>query len=88
MRPPGGATKGTLKVLDPTGSKLIATVQLDRMPFTIRIAPDSSTAYVANFGAGTISVVDLTTYTVISTWESSPDPVLGGTHPMCLFPAR
>jgi YVTN family beta-propeller protein len=88
MRAPGGAQHGTLKVLDPTGSQIIATVELGRWPFTIRVTPDSSTAFVANFGAGTVSMVDLATYTVIRTLVSTPDPVLGGTHPMCLLSAR
>jgi DNA-binding beta-propeller fold protein YncE len=88
MRPPKGAPQGTLKVLDPTGTRLLATVTVGRWPFTIRITDDSSTAYVANFGAGTISVVDLSTYAVTATWESTPDPVLGGTHPMALFSGR
>ena len=76
---------GKLFVIDGRSMKVLGMVTLDRMPFTIRVAPDSSTAYVANTGSGTLSVVDLHTYAVVRSVACTPDR--GGTHGLALLPS-
>jgi DNA-binding beta-propeller fold protein YncE len=77
--------RGSLDVIDPASMTIAATVELDRMSFTVRTSPDSSLGYVANAGTGTLSMVDLTNFRVIRTLDCTPDPKYGGTHGLALI---
>lgn len=80
---------GDVSLLDGDSLELLATAQLQRMPFTSRSTPDASTAFVANLGSGTISVLELPSLAVIDTWVSTPPqgPGPGGSHGLALLPA-
>lgn len=51
---------------DPFGS-FVSNVPVGAGPEAIAITPDNSRAYVANTGAGTVSVIDLSSFSVIAT---------------------
>jgi DNA-binding beta-propeller fold protein YncE len=79
------AATGKLWVIDGSTMSILGEVELDRMSFTIRVSRDSSTAYVANIGAGTVGVVDLHAYAVVRTLDCTPDPKFGGSHGLSLI---
>ena len=78
-----GGPHGYLHVVDGDSMKLLGSVALQGLPFTVRATPDSSTAYVANFGSGTVSVVDLERIAVVDVWDSTAGAA-PGLHGMCL----
>jgi DNA-binding beta-propeller fold protein YncE len=83
-----GPVPGRLDVVDPGSMTLQAAIELDELPFTVRVSPDSSTAYVANLKTGSVSVVDLAEHTVRARLDNNIGPTFGGSHGMCLVPPR
>jgi YVTN family beta-propeller protein len=53
----------------------VATIDVGRQPKQVAISPDGRTAYVTNFGAGSISVVDLRARQVSMTIRTGGAPV-------------
>ena len=51
---------------------VVDTIPVGPSPFDVAITPDGSRAYVANQGNGTVSVIDTSTRSVISTFTESP----------------
>ncbi|MDL5159655.1 YncE family protein [Actinomycetospora termitidis] len=82
-----GPVPGRLDVVDPETMTLSAAIELDELPFTVRVSPDSTTAYVANLKTGSVSVVDLVENTVRARLDNNIGPAFGGSHGMCLVPA-
>jgi DNA-binding beta-propeller fold protein YncE len=78
---------GKLLVIDSASMSIVHSVIVDRMAFTIRVSADGSTAYVANLGAGTVSVIDLNAGCINGTLMCTPDERHGGTHGLALLPA-
>jgi DNA-binding beta-propeller fold protein YncE len=84
---PDGPVRGRVHVVDPDSLELLASVEVDELPFTTRFSADSGTAFVANLKTGSVSVLDLTTYSLVATLDNNIGPGFGGTHGMCLVPA-
>ena len=82
-----GGVEGKLHIIDGGTMTLLNTIDLERMSFTIRVSPDGSTAYVANAGSGTLSVVDLGRGEVVRSLDCTPNDQFGGTHGMSLISA-
>jgi DNA-binding beta-propeller fold protein YncE len=85
---PGAPVRGRVNVVDPDSMELIASIEADELPFTTRFSPDGDTAYVANLKTGSVSVIDLRSYTLVATLDNNIGPAFGGSHGMCLVPAR
>jgi DNA-binding beta-propeller fold protein YncE len=85
---PDGPVRGRVHVVDPESLELLASVWVDELPFTTRFSADGGTAFVANLKTGSVSVLDLSTYEVVATLDNNIGPGFGGTHGMCLVPAR
>lgn len=83
----GAAVAGALQIVDGATMTLLGSVELGRLSFTVRASADGSTAYVANLGSGTLSVVDVERRRLERTIDCTPDPRLGGTHGLALMPA-
>lgn len=84
-----GPVHGRVHVVDGATMRLLGSVDVDSLPFTTRLSPDGATAYVANVGTGTVSVIDVASRTLRATLENQrSDAVLAGTHGMCVVPAR
>lgn len=58
---------GHLVVVDAIGKRVLATVTVGVAPSDVAVLPDNSRAYVVNTAANSVSVVDLSTFTVIAT---------------------
>jgi YVTN family beta-propeller protein len=58
----------------PTFGKVLATIPVGHQPAAVTVLQDGSRAYVANEGDGTVSVVDLTTFTPLTTIQLAPVP--------------
>lgn len=85
---PDGPVPGRVHVVDPESLRLLASVEVEELPFTTRFSADGGTAFVANLKTGSVSVVDLTSYRVVATLDNNIGPGFGGTHGMCLVPGR
>lgn len=83
----GAQIPGALHVVDGATMALLGRVELDRLSFTVRASADGSTAYVANLGAGTLSVVDVERCLLERTIDCTPNDRLGGTHGLALISA-
>ena len=66
----GGGTTIPLNTIILTNS-VTGTISVGTGPFGVAVSPDGTRAYTANFGAGTVSVINTLTNTVIG----SPIPV-------------
>ena len=84
---PKAPIAGTIYVIDPDSMKLLAAVPGEELPFTIRCTPDSATAFVANLKTGSVTVIDLSTYTVRDVLDVNVGPAFGGSHGLCYVPA-
>ncbi len=80
----GGQVPGKLHVIDGETMKLLNMIELDRMSFTIRAQP-RPVPYVANVGAGTVSVVDIDQGELVRSVDCTPSDRVGGTHGMSLI---
>lgn len=83
----GAQVPGALHIIDATTMALLGSVDLDRLSFTVRASPDGAHAYVANLGAGTLSVVDVERRRLERTIDCTPHARLGGTHGLALISA-
>lgn len=54
-----GKSAGSLAVLDAEKNAVAALIPLDRLPVSLDVTPDGTTAYIANDGSNTVSVIDL-----------------------------
>ncbi len=59
-------------VIDTATNTILATVATGFIPVGIGVTPGGTTGYVGNNASATVSVVDLTTYTVTTTLSSLP----------------
>lgn len=66
------ATTITVAAFSP--NTVIATIGVGTTPYGVAISPDGATAYVANSGSGTVSVIDTVTNTVIATIDVGTYP--------------
>lgn len=82
-----GPVRGRVHVVDPETMTLLASVEVDELPFTARCTPDSSRAFVANLKTGSVSVIDLGSYELLATLDNNIGPGFGGSHGMCFVPA-
>ena len=73
------ADLGTVSLIDATTNTVSASVTVGIVPFGVAITPDGS-AYVANSGSDTVSVIDATA-TVSATIAVGSCPGGGGDHP-------
>lgn len=85
--PSPGLVAGNVHVIDPDSMTVLATVAAQELPFTIRCTPDATTAFVANLKTGSVTVIDLTTYSVLATLDNNVGPGFGGSHGLCYVPA-
>ncbi|HEX4093048.1 MAG TPA: YncE family protein [Trebonia sp.] len=85
---PAGPACGRTNIVDLDSLELLASVQLDELPFTVRFRPDGQAAYVANVKSGSVSVVDLASYRVTATLDSNVGAPFGGTHGLCVVPGE
>ncbi|MCE3550994.1 hypothetical protein LWC33_05935 [Pseudonocardia sp. RS11V-5] len=85
---PGGPVRGRVHVVEPERLEVLASVEVDELPFTTRFSADGRTAFTANLKTGSVSVIDLDTYEVTATLDNNIGPAFGGSHGMCLVPAR
>ncbi|HZZ45631.1 MAG TPA: YncE family protein [Pseudonocardia sp.] len=85
---PGSPVRGRVNVVDPDSLELLASIEADELPFTTRFSPDGETAFVANLKTGSVSVIDLRSYTLVATLDNNIGPAFGGSHGMCFVPAR
>lgn len=85
--PASGPVAGRVHVIDPDAMVLLATIEADELPFTVRCAPDGATAYVANLKTGSVTVIGMDDYSVIATLDNNIGPVFGGSHGLCYVPA-
>jgi len=71
------ADANTITVFDATGAVpvKISEIPVGSEPSSVAIRPDNVTAYVANAGQGTVSVVNLPSQTVTSTISVGAEPV-------------
>jgi YVTN family beta-propeller protein len=83
-----GPARGRVNLVGLDSLALLASVELDELPFTVRFAPDGQTGYVANVKTGSVSVVDLGSYQVRATLDNNVGAPFGGTHGMCVVPAE
>jgi len=83
----GAQLPGALHIVDGATMGLLGRVELDRLSFTVRASPDGSSAYVANLGSGTLSVVDVERAELERTIDCTPHERLGGTHGLALISA-
>ncbi|GAA1870669.1 hypothetical protein GCM10009836_59160 [Pseudonocardia ailaonensis] len=83
-----GPVAGRVHVVDPETLELLASVEVDELPFTTRFSADGGTAYVANLKTGSVSVIDLGTYSVRARLDNNIGPGFGGSHGMALVPGR
>lgn len=81
---PLGPLPGKVWVVDTNTMGSIASITVDRQPFTIRIAADGSFACVANVASGLVNVIDLQSNEVMRTLANYPHHEFGGSHGMCL----
>lgn len=80
-----GSVNGHLYVVDGGKMELITEIELDALPFTIRVLPDASRAFVSNVVTGMVSVIELSTYDVIARLENRySGDLMAGTHGICL----
>ena len=61
------AASNDISVIDLTGNRLTAHIEVGDNPRGIALSPDGATAYINNTLAGTVSVVDTANYTVTAT---------------------
>ena len=54
-------------MIDTANNTVIATITVGNTPVMVAFSPDSAIAYVTNYGAGTLSVINTATNTVIAT---------------------
>jgi DNA-binding beta-propeller fold protein YncE len=79
---------GVLNVVDGSDMSLRGTVPVDALPMTIRVSPDSATAWVANLGSGRVTVVDVDGLRRVDDLDNNAGGAYGGTHGMVFIPAR
>lgn len=79
-----GPVNGRLHIVDGESLELIASVVVDELPFTSRVTSDGQTAFVANVKTGTVSVIDLNSYTLKLTVPNNVGAPFGGTHGLCI----
>lgn len=84
------AKEGRLALYDPEKYALLGETEIGVLPLTLRSTADGSTGFVANIGAGTVSVVDLLSMKVVKMLEIDTKPTatgaLQGAHGMVHFP--
>lgn len=85
---PAGPVPGQVHVVDPADLGLLASVEVDELPFTTRFSTDGGTAYVANLKTGSVSVLDLDRYVVTGRLDNNIGPAFGGSHGMAMVPGR
>lgn len=85
---PPGPAPGRVHVVDPDRMELLASVEVDELPFTTRFSADGATAFVANLKTGSVSVIDLQRYVVTARLDNNIGPAFGGSHGMTLVPGR
>lgn len=61
-----GADSGTVVAFDLAGGAAPQSIRVGRQPKRIRLTPDGSLAFIANFGANNISVLDTRTNTLVA----------------------
>jgi len=72
----GVASSGTVSVIDVAARNVVAEIAVGLHPSGMAAAPDGTTLYVANANSDTISVVDTSSNTVVSTLDAKPFPGL------------
>jgi DNA-binding beta-propeller fold protein YncE len=82
-----GPVWGNVHVIDPRDMRLLASVEAQELPFTLRCTPDSAIAFAANLKTGSVTVIDLDSYEVIATLDNNIGPGFGGSHGLCYVPA-
>ena len=84
--------EGRLALYDPESYALLGETEIGLLPLTLRSTFDGATGFVANIGAGTVSVVDLSSMKVLKTLEVDTEPTTGGAlqgaHGMAHFPMK
>ena len=63
-------------VIDTARNRVIARVRVGQQPTRVATDPDGTRAYVANFGSGTITVLDGRTGAVRATWQVGEQPTV------------
>jgi YVTN family beta-propeller protein len=79
----GGVARGRILIIDGRTMTFVGSVLGDEQPFTTRFSPDGSTAYVANAGTGSVSVIDIETRSVVAVLDNNIGGNFGGTHGLC-----
>ena len=85
---PSGPAPGRVHVVEPERLELLASIEVDELPFTTRFSADGRTAFVANLKTGSVSVLDLDRYVVTARLDNNIGPAFGGSHGMTLVPGR
>jgi DNA-binding beta-propeller fold protein YncE len=84
---PAGPVAGRVHVVSPE-LELLASVDVEELPFTTRFSADGRRAFTANLKTGSVSVLDLESYEVVARLDNNIGPAFGGSHGMTLVPAR
>lgn len=82
-----GPIAGMVHVIDPDQMTLLASIEAQELPFTVRCTPDAATAFVANLKTGSVTVIDLHDYSVVATLDNNTGTGFGGSHGLCYVPA-
>ena len=69
------AASNDVSVVDLTGRRLVAHIEVGDNPRGIVLSPDGATAYVNNTLAGTVSVIDTSAYTVTAVITATDIPL-------------
>jgi DNA-binding beta-propeller fold protein YncE len=77
---------GRLLAIDIDSMTLAGVTEVGTLPLTVRASGDGRTAFVANLGSGTVTVIDLATMSVSGELDNNAAAAYGGTHGMCWVP--
>jgi DNA-binding beta-propeller fold protein YncE len=76
---------GLVQIVDAESMSVLAALEVSDGPFTTRVLPDASKAYIADNFNAIVSEVDLARNVVTAVLDCSLGTAPGGMHPMCIL---
>jgi YVTN family beta-propeller protein len=70
------STNGSVSVIDAVANRVVATIPVHKLPYSIDVARDGKRAYVANSGSNSVSVIDLDSRKELGTAGTGQQPGL------------
>lgn len=72
---------GSVSVIDAQDNRVVATIPVHRLPYSIAVSPDGNRAYVPNSGSSNVSVLDLDRRREIATFGTGEQPGIARVSP-------